>query len=103
VNQDELGMYRTQLTKTVNHIGNYFLQGRSYIGGDDVTVADLQALCELMQLDVLGQEYIYMSNPDVKAWAGRVKARLRPYFEEVDREGLQPMKQTFEQMTSSKL
>lgn len=103
VKQDEIEKYKSELAKVVKQIGTYYLRHGPFIGGDDVSVADLQSLCELMQLDVLGQESLYMSNANVKAWAERVKARLRTYFDECDKEGLAPMRNVYQQLTSSKL
>ena len=71
------------MPQVIKHIDKYFLKGQKYIGGnDDVSVADLFAVCELMQLYPVYEEEIYESNPNVKAWMTRVKERLNPHFDE---------------------
>lgn len=75
-------MDKEEVSKTVAHIADYFLQDKQYIGGDEVSVADLIALMELVQLDVIGLEDLYLSNAKVKSWAERVANRMQPHYEE---------------------
>ena len=96
-------MYKKQLTKSVDHLAKYFLKDHLYLAGTDISVADLQALCELMQLDVIENDSLYKSNPTVSQWAERVKSRVKPLFAECDGEGIGMMRQLWQQMTSSKL
>lgn len=103
IKQDEVKRYKAELAKSVKHIDLYFLKNNPYIAGKDISVADLQAYCELMQLDIIGNENEYRSNPNVRAWADRVKTKVRPYFEECQNEGILPMKSIYDQMKSSKL
>lgn len=103
IKEDEVKKFKADLIKAMNHIDKYFLKDNPFIAGKDVSVADFQALCELMQLDIIGNENLYLSNPKLKAWADRVKAVFQPYFSECLTEGIQPMADGFKQMTSSKL
>lgn len=103
IKQDEVKRYKKELSKSVKHIDKYFLRDNPYIGGGDISVADLQAYCELMQLDIIGNEDEYRRNPNVCAWADRVKVKVEPYFEECRNEGISPMKSIYDQVTSSKL
>ena len=71
------------MPQLIEHIDKYFLKGQKYIAGnDDISVADLLGVCELMQLYPVFEEGIYESNPNVKAWMLRVKERLQPHFDE---------------------
>ncbi|XP_052799754.1 glutathione S-transferase theta-1-like [Mya arenaria] len=101
--QDEIAKFKSDLAKTVNHIGSYFLKDRRFIGGDDISVADLQAFCELMQLDVIGQQDLYLSNENVKKWAERVKAKVGSFLEECYEEGVGSMRNVWVAVTESKL
>lgn len=103
IRQDEVQRYKKELSKSVKHIDKYFLHDNPYIGGQDISVADLQAYCELMQLDIIGDEEEYRRNPNVRAWADRMNAKVEPYFEKCRNEGILPMKSIYDQVTSSKL
>ncbi|XP_045173294.2 glutathione S-transferase theta-1-like [Mercenaria mercenaria] len=103
VKLDEVKRFKTELKKSINHIDKYFLKDTPYIAGKDISVADLQALCELMQLDIVGDENAYRFNPKVSAWADRVKSKVEPYFAECQSEGISPMQSIYTQIKSSKL
>ena len=74
--------FKNDLPQVIKHIDEYFLKDKQFIGGDKISVADLMAACELMQLYPIFEENIYMSNPKVVAWMGRVREELNPYFDE---------------------
>ncbi|XP_052799752.1 glutathione S-transferase theta-1-like [Mya arenaria] len=95
INQEEVAKYKTGLANVITQLGNSFLKGRSFLAGDDISVADLQALCELMQLDSLGQGDLYLSNGNVKKWMERVKGKVKPLLEECDKDGIAWLKKTW--------
>ena len=103
VKWDEVKRYQKELQKTVKFIDTYFLKDQPFLCGNDISVADIQALCELMQLIAIGDESLYESNPKVKSWAERVKARLQPHFDECFQESVAKMKAGFETMKQAKL
>ena len=83
IDQKKADRFIQDLPPVIEQIDKYFLKGQNYIGGnDDVSVADLLAVCELMQLYPVNEEAVYESNPNVKAWMLRVKERLQPHFDE---------------------
>ena len=83
IDQTKVDRFKADLPEVIGHIDKYFLRGHNFIGGnEDVSVADLLAVCELMQLYPVFEEEIYESNHNVKAWMLRVKARLQPHFDE---------------------
>ena len=100
---DEVKRYKAELKKAVNHIDKYFLKDGPFIAGNEISVADLQAYSELMQLDIIGDENEYRFNPKVRAWADRVKAQVKPYFDACQEEGITPMQTYYSQFKSSKL
>ena len=50
--------------------------------GNDISVADILGVCELIQLYAVHEEKLYEDNPVVKAWFDRVKERLQPHFDD---------------------
>ena len=83
IDQKKADRFIQDLPPVIEQIDKYFLKGQNYIGGnDDVSVADLLAVCELMQLYPVNEEAVYESNPNVSAWMLRVKERLQPHFDE---------------------
>lgn len=69
---------KTQLDK----LERAFLQNNNYLAGDDITVADILAICEFMQPTVNGGD-VSEGRPLLKAYIDRVKNRLNPIFDEV--------------------
>ena len=83
IDQSKVDRFKADIPQVIEHIDKYFLKGQKFIGGnDDVSVADLLGVCELMQLYPVYEEEIYESNPNIKAWMLRVKERLQPHFDE---------------------
>ncbi|XP_061163343.1 glutathione S-transferase theta-1-like [Saccostrea echinata] len=82
VNQQEAGEYRKGNMTVVRHLDKYFLKDKKFLCGEDISIADILAVCELMQLHVIDEDYIIYQNDKVKAWLTRVKNRLGPAFDE---------------------
>ena len=82
IDEKKVARFKAELPKIIGHIDKYFLAGDDYIGGSDVSVADLLGVCELIQLYPVYEEALYEDNPRVKAWMERVRQRLNPYFDE---------------------
>ncbi|WAR03517.1 GSTT1-like protein [Mya arenaria] len=82
IDQAKVDRFKAELPKVISHIDTYFLKDDKYIGGDEVSVADLLGVCELMQLYPVYEEDLYLANPRVKAWMERVRERLNPHFDE---------------------
>ena len=99
--EDEVKRFKAELEKTVKHIDNYFLRDNDFLCGNEISVADIQALCELLQLCGTGNEHLFLSNKRIKAWADRVKARLQPYFDYVNENGVLRLKSLYEQRKES--
>ena len=66
----------------VDHLTNYYLKDKPFIVGEDISAADLIAICHLPQLHMVGEENLYEDNPVVLAWEKRVRERLQPHFDE---------------------
>lgn len=60
----------------------YFLRRGPFIAGDEISIADLFALFEILNANISKRDYL-ASRPTVKEWLERVKAATKPHFEEV--------------------
>lgn len=103
VKHDEVKRFKAELAKTIKHLDTYYLQDKDFLCGNEISVADLQALCELEQLRGVGDENLYMSNERLKAWAERVKARVQPHFQYANENGVLKLKAVYEQRKDAKL
>lgn len=73
---------REEVERTVKHIDEYFLKDSPFIGGKDISIADLLGICELAQLEIVGEDAIVRKNAKVSAWYDKVKARVQPFYDE---------------------
>ncbi|KAJ8379412.1 hypothetical protein SKAU_G00001900 [Synaphobranchus kaupii] len=69
------------LSKTLEKLEDMFLKRQAYLCGEDITLADLLAICELMQL-LGGNRDILKERPKLVAWKTRVQSALNDSFEE---------------------
>lgn len=81
VDTEKLRRFKNQLSTTLDLIESVFLAKQDYIAGDDLTLADLLAACELTQPSAAGLD-IFEDRPVLKAWMDRVQMRLQPHFDE---------------------
>lgn len=82
MNKTEAEEYRERNKGVVRHLDQYFLKGKNFLCGSDISIADLLAVCELMQLHVIDEDYVVYQNDRVREWFARVKRRLGPAFDE---------------------
>ena len=83
IDEAKVKRFRDQLPKVIQQIDEYYLKGGKYIGGnEDVSVADLLGVCELLQLYPVFEEDVYLNNKNVKDWMERVRKRLNPHFDD---------------------
>ncbi|KAI8782856.1 glutathione S-transferase theta-2-like isoform X2 [Biomphalaria glabrata] len=83
VNQEEVEKMRKKVSEVLKQLETYFLKTQTYIGGgNEVSIADLFAVCELMQLYACHEHSLYEKSPIIKAWMDRVKNDTNPYFDE---------------------
>lgn len=79
---EKVKVQRGNVTRVVNYLESYFLKNRSYIGGDELSIADLLGACELMQLYACHEHELYEKSPIVRAWLEKVRKETGPYFDE---------------------
>jgi glutathione S-transferase len=81
VNWEKVNMSKKRVSYVVNHLDKTFLKDKAYLCGDEISIADLLCICELMQLNAVHEEQLYESDANIKAWSERTKNRLSPEFE----------------------
>jgi glutathione S-transferase len=102
IDWDKVKFYRKKVAQVVKFMADYYLKDNLYLCGNEITFADLLGVCELVQLYPVHEQEVYESNPKVKAWVDRVKARLGPLFDE-SHEVIFGMRDMFDRNVNSKL
>ncbi|XP_072950040.1 glutathione S-transferase 1-like [Epargyreus clarus] len=65
---------------------NSMLEGRAFVAGDNLTIADITIVVTLTNLDALG--FDFRSHENVAKWFDRTKKALEPYgYAEIDQAG----------------
>jgi glutathione S-transferase len=71
-------------------LDSYWLAGRPYVAGQEISVADLLVACEVEQLRLLDAapqgptfEALTASHPRVREWLERVRQRCAPHYDDV--------------------
>ncbi|XP_041455932.1 glutathione S-transferase theta-1-like [Lytechinus variegatus] len=80
--EERLKIDTENLTKQLDKLENVFLQDNDWLAGDDISVADVLAVSEIMQNTVNGRD-VTEGRPKLRAFVDRVKDRLNPTFDEV--------------------
>ena len=102
INWEKVKDYRKAVTDVVHHLDTYFIKDKPYICGNDISLADLLAVNELIQLDAVEEDGFYNSNPNISAWVARVKSRIGPLFEQCYEESIMGFKQGYLMMKESR-
>ena len=68
----------------LDHLENVWLKTTPYMAGSDISLADILALCELQMLLLIGYD-VTKNRAILTAWANRVKSKLQPHLDEVNR------------------
>uniref|UniRef100_UPI00398F70E0 glutathione S-transferase theta-2 n=1 Tax=Pristiophorus japonicus TaxID=55135 RepID=UPI00398F70E0 len=81
VDEIKLTKALSELTVTLDKLESMFLQNQPFLCGDEITLADLLAICELMQ--PLGADRdILKDRPKLIAWRNRVQSALGKTFDD---------------------
>ncbi|PIK44482.1 putative glutathione S-transferase theta-1 isoform X3 [Apostichopus japonicus] len=67
--------------KAFTAVEDYFLKDQPYIGGDQITIADLLGTCEVMQTAGVDPDFT-KDHPKMKAWIQRVRHETNPHFDD---------------------
>ncbi|XP_043094620.1 glutathione S-transferase theta-1-like [Puntigrus tetrazona] len=70
-----------KLDGTLNMLENMFLKNQAFLCGDDISLADLLAACELMQL-MCSERDVLKDRPKLLSWRSRVQSALSDTFDD---------------------
>ncbi|XP_058066715.1 glutathione S-transferase theta-1-like [Anopheles bellator] len=74
--------YREQMEKCLDFIESEYLgHGSPYIAGDEISVADLLAACEIEQAKMAGYDPC-AGRPKLTEWMARVRDATNPYYDQ---------------------
>lgn len=81
INKEKLAEHQVHLDRCLNQIESIFLPNSSFLAGDEISIADLLGICELMQPVTTGHN-VFQGRPLLESWAKRVQDKLQPHFGE---------------------
>ncbi|KAA0716830.1 Glutathione S-transferase theta-1 [Triplophysa tibetana] len=70
-----------ELEETLDKLEKMFLKRQAFLCGDDISLADLLAICELMQ-PLGGGRDILKDRPKLLSWKSRVQSALSDSFDD---------------------
>ena len=68
------------LKRSIKMLDDYFLKDTKFISGSEVTIADLQAVCEITQF-WLADIDLLSDKPKLNQWLKTVQLQLNPAFD----------------------
>ena len=101
IDQMKVERFTASLQTNLSQLEDVFLKDRDYLAGDDISIADLMGVCELMQPYAVNMD-VREGHPVLAAWMERVKTRLEPQFDEAHKI-LHMVKKKFTKEMNSKL
>jgi len=69
-----------RLHKSIRIIESHFLANSKYLAGDEISIADLQGVCEFTQL-WMPKYKAYETGSRIDQWVNDCKERLKPHFD----------------------
>ncbi|CAH1801026.1 unnamed protein product [Owenia fusiformis] len=81
VDTEKLKMHRHQLETTLDFLENVYLKRGRFLTGDEISIADILGVCELMQPYIIGQD-VRDNRPRLKQWMNGTIERLQPHFDD---------------------
>ncbi|XP_045172646.2 glutathione S-transferase theta-1-like [Mercenaria mercenaria] len=81
LDEAKLKTFREEITKSIAHIADYFLQDKPFLAGDEISLADILGACEIYHLQGVEEDSLYKDNAKVSEWIERVRKRLEPDFD----------------------
>eukprot|EP00794_Sanderia_malayensis_P001498 gene1498-1654_t len=71
-----------KLTKDFTIFDNYFLKQTPFISSDEISIADLMAICEFSQMELLERDFISLT-PSIEKWLTMCKDELGETYHDV--------------------
>lgn len=81
-NPERMSYLEAVLGKSKKMMENYFLKDRKFICGNEISIADIQAVCELSQFWVADCDPCE-GQPTIARWMNDVQTALQPHFDEI--------------------
>ncbi|XP_018016977.1 glutathione S-transferase theta-1 [Hyalella azteca] len=75
--------YRTGLESVLKQFEDYWLKDSKFVAGQEISIADILAVCELYQPALAGYN-VFTDHPRLSAWHELVKSELNPEFDEAN-------------------
>ena len=84
VDEPQLEKFWTRMNKTLDQIEQIWLANgtKKYLCGDQISVADIVAVCELEQPLMAGYD-VRTNRPVLTAYMKRIQAELNPHYDDV--------------------
>jgi len=82
LNYDALKDKVVYLEKVLDQMESFFLKDRPYVAGRQISIADILAICEVIQIAAFNYD-VRKSRPKLSAWMDRVTAQLQPHFDDI--------------------
>ena len=82
VDRERLRRFQVELERALDKMETVFLNETDFVCSNEITIADVLCVCELMQSIIAGQ-VVTQSRPKLAAWLERVKQRLQPHFDDI--------------------
>jgi len=83
VDRQRLAKYENILGVVLDSFETVWLQDTPYICSQDISIADVACICELMQVHAVDYP-LFEDRPKLDAWAKRVRERLNPHFDQAN-------------------
>ena len=84
-NPEKVAELEEILPKCKDMFENYFLKDSKFIAGDQISVADLQAICEFTEFWMMHIDPAE-GYPKLAQWMKDVQAELKPVFDQVHKD-----------------
>ena len=81
-NEAKIAETTANLKNALDVIENYFLKDKRFVGGDEISIADLQFLGEMTQYWLAGTD-LYKGRPNTERWMEECQKVLNPHFEQI--------------------
>ncbi|XP_033098619.1 glutathione S-transferase theta-1-like [Anneissia japonica] len=92
--QEAVDKYVKTAEETIGKMNKIFLKGQKFLCGEEISIADLFAICELIQpLSCPSGKGLLKNQPEITEWMKRVEAILNPDYDEMNKQ----LKMTCEQ------
>lgn len=83
VDRQKLAKYENILSLALDSFETVWLKETPYICSNDISIADVACICELMQVHAVDYP-LWEDRPKLEAWSQRVRERLNPHFDQAN-------------------